>query len=132
MQSAGAARVRDRDHHVDIDLAPAALEFIGQEFPHVQTCFIYRDTVKDRIRTGQIHILENAWIEAGIVAALPAVQIAVKIDEHRFTGRDIAQEFEAQGIQRHAFRCNQIFRAECCFVDADHQRADTVGIAECQ
>ncbi len=65
-------------------------------------------------------------------AALSGVQLALEVDKHGFTRRNIAHEFKAQSIKGYAFRCDQIFRAASSFAHTDDQRTNTVNIAKRQ
>ena len=60
------------------------------------------------------------------------MQLALVIDEHRLARRHVAQQAKTQGVDRHAFRRHDVFVRHDLIVDADHQRADTVRIAERQ
>ncbi|MNZ68219.1 hypothetical protein D3C78_864810 [compost metagenome] len=54
-------------------------------------------------------------------------------DIHRFARRYVAQEFEAQRVQCDALGSHHIFIAAIFKLTlADHQRADTVRVTECQ
>ncbi len=58
------------------------------------------------------------------------MQLPVVIDEHGFTGPDIAQEFEAQGIECHALRGDHVLDAETRLPTADDGRTDAVAVAK--
>ena len=132
MQSTGTAGVRDRDHHVDVVIRPHTHKFVGQVFAHAEACLVHRNAVDHRIGTRKINILENARIQFRLLCALLVVEVALEIDEYRFTRRNVAQELEAQRIQRHAFGRDQVFHALVGLVAAHHQRTDAVHVAECQ
>ncbi len=109
-----------------------ALDFFGQRHAHRETRAVDRHAVHHRIGAREIHVFEDAGIEHGLVAALAAVQLALVVDEHRFARRHVAQQAETQGIDRHAFRRHDVFVRRGLLVDADHQRADAVRVAEGQ
>ncbi len=54
------------------------------------------------------------------------------IDEHRLAGLDIAQQLEAERVQRHALRGDHVLVALGRFAHAEHKRADAVRIAEAE
>ena len=64
--------------------------------------------------------------------ARKAVEGAVLLDQYRLARRHVADQLEAQGIEGHALRGDQIVHAALGFRLAEHQRTDTEGIAKGQ
>jgi hypothetical protein len=52
--------------------------------------------------------------------------------QYRLAGRHVTQYLEAKRLGRHALRGDHVFRPSLGIQLADHQRADAVGIPECQ
>ena len=66
----------------------------------------------------------------GFLGALPALQLAMGINQYRLTRFHVAQHLEAQRVDGHAFGGNQILGALGRIVTADDQRPDPVRIAK--
>jgi hypothetical protein len=87
--------------------------------------------VDEGVRTGKIDVFEQARVADRVIGTLAGKQLALLGDIHRFARRHVAQEFKAQGIQRHAFRGNHILGTAIAKVAfAQHQRTNAVWIAE--
>src|SRR6185295_18454969 len=59
------------------------------------------------------------------------VKSARLIDEDRFARRDVAQDGKAQGLERDGLARHDVFATAHRFVDADDERTNAEGIAEC-
>ena len=90
-----------------------------------------KDVIDDRIGSGEVHELEDAGAALPVLGALPRVQFAVLGEQDRLARIDIAYTVEIQCIQGHALRRHHHFRTVGTFAHAEHQRPDTVGVAEC-
>ncbi len=132
LQGRGPAGVRDRDDHVDFEVAEFALDLFRQRHAHAQAGLVDRDAVHDRIRPGEVDIFENARVQGKRVRALAVVQAPVLVDEHRFARLHVSQDLEAERIDGDAFRGHDVFRRVDVLVHADDQRTDAVRIAEGQ
>jgi hypothetical protein len=87
--------------------------------------------VDEGVRTGKIDVLEQARVADRVIGTLAGKQLALLGDIHRFARRHVAQEFKAQGIQRHAFRGHHILGTAIANIAfAQHQRTNAVWIAE--
>jgi len=60
------------------------------------------------------------------------VEIALVVDEHRLAGRDVAQQAEAERVERDRLGGDHVLGAGGGLVVADHRRPDAEGIAERQ
>src|SRR5690606_19475150 len=102
-------RFRDRNDHVDVQIVPLAGNLLTQLGSHVHAGAVDGDLIDKRVRTGEIHVFEQARVADRVVCTLAGKQLALLSDIDRFARGYITQEFEAQGVQRHAFRGNHIF-----------------------
>ncbi|MNZ42049.1 hypothetical protein D3C78_596160 [compost metagenome] len=75
-------------------------------------------------------MLEDARRQLRILRALAGVQLAFGGDVHRLARRQVADQGEAEHVQRHAFRGDHVLDAFVGVTLAEHDRADAVGIAE--
>ena len=100
--------------------------------PHAHARLVYRYAVDNRVRTGKVDELEYAGVVPGIDRALSAVEITLLVNEYRLARRHVAHALEAQGIERHAFRGDQILRSFFVLGHADYQRPDAERIAKRQ
>jgi hypothetical protein len=105
---------------------------VAKKLAHLDARLIDRNAIHQRVRARQIDILEHAGRMHGLLRALPADELSARIDQHGFARLDVAQELEAERINRHALRRDKILHALWRFVTTDHQRTNTVGIAEGQ
>ena len=64
--------------------------------------------------------------------ALAAVKVAVLIDEDGLARCDVADQLEAERIERHAFGSDDVFDAQIGERLPDHQRPNAEGIAKGQ
>jgi hypothetical protein len=65
-------------------------DVFSQLGPHVETRFVNRDSIHDRIRTSKVNIFKDARRWAGFRSAHTCVAVAsVHVDEDGFTGVDI-------------------------------------------
>lgn len=99
---------------------------------HFQAGGVNRRPIDQGIGTGQIDIFEDAGIQTRIFSTLLVVQIAVRIDENRFTRHDIPQKTESESFQCDRFAGHHIFRSGIRFPRPDTKRTDAVRIAESQ
>ena len=126
----GTAGVRDRDHHVDVELGVVALDLVAEAFAHAQPRLVDRNAVHHRIRPRQVHVLKQARVERRVERALLRVKMAIFVDENRLTRRDVAHELITQGIERDRFRGHQVLGTVLGLHLAVDQRTDAVGVAE--
>ena len=125
-----AARLGDRDDDVDVLGRAQALELVGELLPHAQPRLVNRDAIHQRIRPGEIDMLEDAGcVDAGLDAD-PGVHFAGEIEVNRLAGGDIALDLEALRIEGHRFRGDHVLAAALLEAAAEHQRADAVWIAK--
>ena len=124
------ARVRNRDHDVDVEVPVVALDLLGEADTHAQPRLVDRDAVDHRIGPRQVDELENTRVEGGRGGALLAVEVAVLIDEDRLSGGDVAHQLEAQGVERHGLRGHHVLVAVLRLGPPEHQGPDAVGVAE--
>ena len=61
------ARLRYRDHHIDIVVGPLLEDLLGQLFPHPQPGLVHGDAVHERIRTREVDIFEQAGNQFGLL-----------------------------------------------------------------
>ena len=106
------------------------LDLVGEAFTHPQPRLVNRYPVDHRVRPREIHELEDARIERGILRALATVEIAVQVDENRLARRHVAHQLEAERVERDAFRRDLVIVTAIGLGPAEHQRPDTVGVAE--
>ena len=132
LQRAGAARVGYGNHHVDVVLRPLAQDLVGETIAHAHACAVDGDVVDLRVRPGEVHVLEDARGVARGGDALLRVEPAVLVDEHGLTGCHIAHQPERERIERHALGGEHPLGAARRAPLAEHQRADTVRIAEAE
>src|SRR5687767_15227461 len=59
LQRRGPARIRDRDHHVDVQVLVLAADLLGQLLAHVQARFVDRGAVDQRIGPRQVRSEEH-------------------------------------------------------------------------
>jgi hypothetical protein len=124
------ARIGDRDHHVDVQVAVLAPDLLGQALAHAQARLVDGDAVDHRVGARQVHVLEDARIERCVGRALLAVEVPVHIDEDRLARRHVAHQPIPLHVQRDALGGNQVFGALAGLRGAEHQRADAVRVAE--
>ena len=131
LQGAGAAGIGNGHHHVDFVCRQAAFHFFGQGYTHIEPRLVHRYAVHHGIRAGEIHVFKQAGQKTRRFGALAAVKLAIKADKHGFARRNIAHQFIAQAGENDGFGRHHIGGAPR-FVGrfAQHQRADTVRIAE--
>ena len=126
-----AGGFRDRNHHVDVEIVPLAGNLLAELRAHIDARAVDGNLVDEGVRTGKVNVFKQARVADRVVGTLAGKQLALLGDIHRFARRNVAQEFEAQGIQRHAFRGNHIFGTAIAEVAlAEHQRTNAVWIAE--
>jgi hypothetical protein len=105
------AGIGNRDHRVDLQVRHGVANLVGQIVAHLGPRLVHRNAVHHRIGARQIDELEHAGCMEGAFGALPADEIAAGIDQDGFTGLDVAQHLEAQGIEGHALRGHQVLGA---------------------
>ena len=126
-----AGGFRNRNDHVDVQIFPLASDLLTQFGAHIDARAVDGNFVDKRVRASKIDVLKEARVADRILGALTGKQLALLGNIDRFTRRHIAQEFEAQGIQRHAFGGHHILGTTIANITfPQHQRADAVRIAE--
>ena len=111
-------------------LTPVTPDLVGQRRTHAQAGLVNVDVVDHRIRSREVHVLENAGGVGRRRRALACGDQAIGGDEHRLPRLDIANEFKAQAVQRHAFRGDDEVRALGRFALAVHHGTDAMRIAK--
>ncbi len=66
------------------------------------------------------------------VDALLRIQATLLVDEDGLAGTHVAEQLEAQHVERDALRGQHVLAAVCAFTRADHERAYAVRIAEAE
>ncbi len=126
-----AGGFRDGDHHVNVQVFPLTGDFLTQLGSHANAGAVDGNFVQERVRSGKIDVLKQARIAFRVLCTLTREQLTFLGDVNRFARRNITQEFEAERIQRHAFRGNHILMATVFHATlTNHQRTDAVRIAE--
>ena len=130
-QSDIAGGFRDRNNHVDVEIVPFASNLLAELRAHIYARAVDGNLVDEGVRAGEIDVFKQTRVADRVVGTLTGKQLALLGDIHRFARRNVTQEFEAQGIQRHALRGNHIFGTAIAKVAlAQHQRTNAVWIAE--
>src|SRR3989344_650925 len=130
LQGGGARGIRDRNHDVNINVRPDALDLVGQAFAHAQPRLVHVDAVYHRVGTGHVHELEDARRVHRLLGALLAVHLAVHIHDDALARRDVAYQIESHDIERDRLRGEHVLRPLVGLALAEHQRADAVRVAE--
>ena len=129
-QCCGTAGIRNRDDHVDIVLRTFTEDLVGELLAHAQARLVHRDAIHDRVRTRQIDVLKDARRVFWVRRALTGEQLAFFGDVHRFARREVANQGEAEHVERHTFRGDHVFHAFVGMTLTEDDRANTVGVAE--
>ena len=129
-QCRGTAGIGNRDHHIDIVLRTLTEDLVGELLTHAQTRLVHRDAIHDRVRARQIDMLEDAGCVLGVGRALTGEQLAFLGDVYRFARRQIADQGEAEHVERNAFRGDHVLHAFVGMALAEDDRANAIGVAE--
>ena len=78
----------------------------------------------------EVDVLEEARIQRRVLRALPAVEVALEVDQDRLARRHIAPQLVAQRIEGNALGRHEVFDAVLGLRLADHERPDAVRITE--
>ena len=111
-------------------VGPFTFDLGCQLLAHTQARLVHINAVDHRVRTRHVNKLENAWGMLWFFGAHTSVHLAVDINKHGLTGRDIPHQLVAHHIQGHGFRGNHVLRPLIGVAMTINQRADTEGIAE--
>ena len=108
LQCRGTARIRDRDHDIDVMIWKVADDLAGELFAHTQTCLVDRQIVENRIRPREVDILENAGRVPRFARVVARIQDTVILDIDALTGLEVTHSVKLQGIERDAFRGDHV------------------------
>ena len=122
----------DRHYHIDITQPQFGLDTTGEILAHLEPGRIHGSAINQRIRTGEIHVLENTRIQHGRWRAVPGMQAAIEIDENRLARSDIALQPKSQTFERGRFACHEIVGTRRCLHSPVAKRTDAKRIAKCQ
>ena len=81
----------------------------------LQARLVDRDAVDHRVRAREVDELEDARIQRRVRRALPAVEVAVLVDEDRLARRHVAHQAEAERVERDALGGDQVLDAAARF-----------------
>ena len=98
-----AGGFRDGNNHVDIQIFPFTRNLLAKLGAHIDTRAVDGDFVDEGVWTRKIDVFEQARVADRIIRTLAGKQLTFFGDVDGFARRDIAQEFKAQRIERHAF-----------------------------
>ncbi|VXB85393.1 hypothetical protein PSEUDO8O_20039 [Pseudomonas sp. 8O] len=130
LQRRRTAGVGNRDDHVDVMIRTLTENLVGQLLAHTQTRLVHRDTVHDRVRARQVNVLEDAGRVLRVGRALTGEQLALFGDVDRLARRQVADQGEAEYVQRYALGRDHVLDALIGMALAEDDRANAVGITE--
>ena len=98
---AGTAGLGDGNHHINVGRWHGGHHALGQGFTQIQSRLVHRNAVHRRVRPRQIHVFKNTRHELRVLGTLLGMQLALHVDEHGFTGRDVTHKPVARAFQGH-------------------------------
>ena len=130
--SRNAAGIRYGNDDIDFEIRTQPANLFAQCFPLPHPGLVNRNSIHQRIGSGEIDMLEYAGVHARALRTLAPMEFAIHINKDRFARCHIADHSETQYIERDTLGGEHIVGAPCTLASADHQWPDTQRVAKTQ
>ena len=130
LQRGRAARVRNRNNHIDVVVREVTHNFAGQLFTHAQSCLIDRQIIENGIGTREINVFEYARCVAHRAGIIAAMECSIVFDIDTLAGSHVPYARELQDIKRHALGRDYVVLAVSRRALTQNQRPNAVSIAK--